>query len=82
MGYCSGMVTTSNRKRKRETTRARMERLGITQQAVATELGVSRAAVTQWVTGARDSTLWHAMELAKLLKCRVEDLKPDAKGGG
>ena len=71
MWYSSSMGT-------KRTIRWRLAKAGLTHDKTAKRLRVSRPTVTRWVVGTRTPGLGHARKLARLLKCRVDDLKPDA----
>ena len=46
----------------------------LSQEEVAKILGVDRAAVAKWETGANSPRLDRLVELAKLFRCSVDDL--------
>jgi len=50
------------------------ERRDLSQDEVAKVLGVNRTAVVKWETGANKPRLEKIVELAKLLRCSVDDL--------
>ncbi|MBO6303858.1 MAG: helix-turn-helix transcriptional regulator [Selenomonadaceae bacterium] len=50
------------------------EKRDLSQEEVAKILGVNRAAVAKWETGANNPRLDKLVELAKLLRCTVDDL--------
>lgn len=52
----------------------RLVELGITQQELADEFGVSKQTLNAWVTGRVNMTLDNAFKLAKRLDCKVDDL--------
>ncbi len=49
-------------------------RRDLSQEEVAKVLGVNRTAVAKWETGANKPRLEKIVELAKLLRCTVDDL--------
>ena len=50
------------------------EKLGLTQEDVAKQLSVCRSTVTQWELGTNKPRAGTLIPLAKILKCKVEDL--------
>lgn len=50
------------------------ERRDLSQDEVAKVLGVNRTAVVKWETGANKPRLDKIVDLAKLLRCSVDDL--------
>ena len=48
--------------------------LGITQEALAEQVGVGRSSVAHWETGRKTPTTDKLPDLARVLRCRVEDL--------
>lgn len=60
-----------------EKRRAIREAAMITQEDVATALGVSRAIVSRWESGERIPTAKHMTDYARLLKTLEEDVEAD-----
>ena len=49
-------------------------RLGVTQEELASHIGVSKAAVSKWETGASDPSTSNLLTLAKLFNTTAEEL--------
>ena len=58
------------------------DRLGMSQEALAERLGVSRQAVSKWETGTADPSTSNLLALAKLFGVPAEELLHQATGGG
>ena len=58
---------------------ARRKLAGLSQEALAEKLGVSRQAVSKWESGASDPSTTNLMALAKLFGVSAEDLLKEAQ---
>lgn len=50
------------------------ERIGLTQEQIAKELGVTASAVTQWESGARNPNIKILKKLSIILGCTTDEL--------
>ena len=50
------------------------EKLGLTQAQLATKVGVTASAVTQWESGDRKPDIIYLKKLAQILNCSADDL--------
>ena len=48
--------------------------LGLNQIELAKEIGVDKSMINHIEAGRRDMSLWTASRLAKIFKCKIEDL--------
>ena len=55
------------------------DRLGMSQEALAERLGVSRQAVSKWESGQSDPSTTNLLALAKLFGVRPEELLQEAE---
>ena len=57
--------------------RYQLQRAGISQAAFAEKMGVTRASVNYWISGARIPRLDTAITITEILGCRMSDLLED-----
>lgn len=57
-----------------ENIRSRREALGLSQVQVAAEAGIAQSMLCQIERGTKNPSLQVSMEIARILKCNVEDL--------